>query len=124
MGREESETVKKLREELSLSEKHLEELNEEYEGIKDNDPTNKNELKEIKKKIKEVKKTISQKKELIMILGDGEFHSEHGDIFDRFLDKEGEPFEDEVTRVNYPLHGIGLALFMEIREIYYKLKDR
>ncbi len=41
MGREESDTVKKLREELSLSEKHLHELNLEFEEIKKQDSLDK-----------------------------------------------------------------------------------
>lgn len=122
MGREESDRVKQLREELFLSERQLEKLKIEYGELNKGKPLNKKKLNEIKGKIKETTRRIDQKKELIMILGDDQFNSEHGDIFDRFLNKESGHLDDEVTRVDYPFHGIGLALFMELREKYYKFK--
>jgi hypothetical protein len=77
----------------------------------------------LKEEIKVVKRDIELKKELIMILGDEKFRYEHGDIFDWFFNLEGHPFEDDIIRVGYPLRGIGLALFLELRESYYKYKE-
>lgn len=121
MKGEESDMVKGLREELSLAEGRLVELIGELNRERSANLLNDDALSSLKKEIGELKKEIKLKKELIMILGDEEFCYEHGDIFDRFLTMSGEPFEDEIIRVGYPLRGIGMALLMEIREKYYKM---
>lgn len=123
MGKEDAYGVEGLRKELSAAEEHLQELESRLEMERSLDPSNEENLRSLKEEIKELKKDISLKKELILILGDEEFNYEHGDIFDRFLKLEGEPFEDEIIRVRYPLRGIGLALLMELRERYYKNKN-
>jgi hypothetical protein len=123
MRKEDAYGVEGLREDLSAAEEHLLELESKFETERSLDHSNEEILRALMEDIKKVKKDISLKKELIMILGDEEFNPEHGDIFDRFLKLEGEPFEDEIIRVRYPLRGVGLALLMEIRERYYKFKE-
>ncbi len=124
MEEKESDVVAKLRLDLSIGEKHLMELTERYKKLNDTDPMNEKDLKELKMEIKEAKKDVILKKELIMILGDEQFYHLHGDIFDRFLQMKGEHFDDEVIRTRYPLRGLGMVLFMELREKYYQMKNR
>jgi hypothetical protein len=124
MREKDSYGVEGLKKDLSVAETHLKELEERYRQQSSIDPDDAAHLRSLKEEIRETEKDIDLKKELIMILGNEEFCYEHGDIFDRFLNLEGEPFEDEIIRVGYPLRGLGLALLMELRDRYYKWKEK
>ena len=119
----ESEYVLGLRKELEVYEKELSELVNEMDPII-SDPSKAEIVKELKVQIKEKKKIIGHHKELIMILGDEDFNYEHGDVFDRLFTLKGESVNNPVAGIRFPFGGMGMAIFLELREFYYKWRSK
>ncbi len=95
-------------------------------------PTKSDDVKEnidsINKEIKEIRRRIETNTEIKEIIDPNtQYYQKHGDIFDDILDR---PFDShggigEGTRqATLPLKGIGLMLLFEIRERYYKWKEK
>jgi hypothetical protein len=101
--------------------KYLEKVSDSSEGSKQD-------LESLKKEIKEIKKRIDSNEEIKrMIDNKHQEYKKHGDIFDSLLDR---PFDShggigEGTRqATLPLKGAGLMILFELREKYYKWKEK
>jgi len=85
-------------------------------------------LGSLQKEITEIKKRIESNEEIKrMIDNKHQEYNKHGDIFDDLLDR---PFDShggigEGTRqATLPLKGAGLMILFELRERYYKWKEK
>lgn len=109
---------------LLIKEKELENLEQFFKSSKDSNQ----DLELLQKDIREIEKRINSNEEIKRIIDNKhQEYKKHGDIFDDILDR---PFDShggigEGTRqATLPFKGAGLMVLMEIRERYYKWKEK
>ena len=123
--------MQELMDEIERDQKLLQKKIHELELLKSqfstSDDVSEN-IDSLNKEIKEIKRRIDTNTEINEILDPNvQFYQKHGDIFDDILDR---PFDShggigEGTRqATLPLKGVGLMLLLEIRERYYKWKEK
>jgi hypothetical protein len=123
--------TQELGNEIEKDKKLLQKKIDELELLKNRSATsydvNEN-IDSIEKEINEIRRRIDTNTEIKEIIDPNkQYYQKHGDIFDDILDR---PFDShggigEGTRqATLPLKGAGLMLLLEIRERYYKWKEK
>lgn len=120
-----------LQDEIEKDQELLQKKNDELELLKSqsetSDDMNEN-IDSINKEIKEIRRQIDSNTEIKEILDPNiQYYQKHGDIFDDILDRSFDShggIGEGGRQGMLPVGGVGLVLLLEIRERYYKWKEK
>lgn len=121
---------REMQDELDKDHQLLHEKEKELQSLEqwvDSSEDSKEELESLRDETKEIEKRIDLNEEIKEIIDNKHKYKKHGDIFDDLLDR---PFDShggigEGTRqATLPFKGAGLMLLFELRERYYKWKEK
>jgi DNA repair exonuclease SbcCD ATPase subunit len=109
---------------LLEKEKKLQNLKRFTDSLNDSDQN----LELLQNEVKEIKKRIKSNEEIKRIIDNKhQEYKKHGDMFDDILDRSFEShggISEGTRQATLPLRGAGLVILMEIRERYYKWKEK